>query len=238
MTKCPYVPPHPWNVDFPHLMLRAKAHQVQATARSRSARSCSPRTDAHRQARRHPGRRAGGQRGEPHAGRAQADGQACSASHRDAWLPPLRDAALSRRRAQVARRAPVDDGERTPGKVAIFSTCYVNYNEPGIGHDLVEAARAQRDPVRARREGELLRHAQARARRPRRRREAQGGQHPGARALRARGLRDPDAGAVVHADVQAGAAADVPRRRRRASACRRRCSIRSSTSSRATATAC
>jgi len=23
--KCPYVPPHPWNVDFPHLMLRAKA---------------------------------------------------------------------------------------------------------------------------------------------------------------------------------------------------------------------
>ena len=24
MTKCPYVPPHPWNVDFPHLMLRAK----------------------------------------------------------------------------------------------------------------------------------------------------------------------------------------------------------------------
>ena len=25
MTKCPYVPPHPWNVDFPHLMLRAKS---------------------------------------------------------------------------------------------------------------------------------------------------------------------------------------------------------------------
>ena len=25
MTKCPYVPPHAWNLDFPHLMLRAKA---------------------------------------------------------------------------------------------------------------------------------------------------------------------------------------------------------------------
>jgi Fe-S oxidoreductase len=25
MTKCPYVPPHEWAVDFPHLMLRAKA---------------------------------------------------------------------------------------------------------------------------------------------------------------------------------------------------------------------
>src|SRR5947199_5276575 len=25
MTKCPYVPPHEWNVDFPHLMLRHRA---------------------------------------------------------------------------------------------------------------------------------------------------------------------------------------------------------------------
>jgi Fe-S oxidoreductase len=33
---------------------------------------------------------------------------------------------------------PVKDGARTPGKVAIFSTCYVNCNEPGIGHDLVK----------------------------------------------------------------------------------------------------
>ena len=30
MTKCPYVPPHPWNIDFPHLMLRAKAHSHRA----------------------------------------------------------------------------------------------------------------------------------------------------------------------------------------------------------------
>ena len=27
LTKCPYVPPHPLNIDFPHLMLRAKAIQ-------------------------------------------------------------------------------------------------------------------------------------------------------------------------------------------------------------------
>ena len=30
MTKCPYVPPHPWNVDFPHLMLRAKAARARS----------------------------------------------------------------------------------------------------------------------------------------------------------------------------------------------------------------
>ena len=31
----------------------------------------------------------------------------------------------------------VRDGKRTPGKIALFATCYVNYNEPGIGHDFV-----------------------------------------------------------------------------------------------------
>lgn len=29
MTKCPYVPPHPFNIDFPHLMLRARAKQLR-----------------------------------------------------------------------------------------------------------------------------------------------------------------------------------------------------------------
>jgi hypothetical protein len=31
----------------------------------------------------------------------------------------------------------VQDGANTPGKVALFATCYVNYNEPGIGEDLL-----------------------------------------------------------------------------------------------------
>ena len=30
------------------------------------------------------------------------------------------------------------NGQRTPGKVAVFATCYVNYNEPGIGEDLLK----------------------------------------------------------------------------------------------------
>ena len=29
LTKCPYVPPHEFNVDFPHLMLRAKAQKFK-----------------------------------------------------------------------------------------------------------------------------------------------------------------------------------------------------------------
>ena len=64
--------------------------------------------------------------------------------HPDAWMPEL---ASSRFRWSAARTAKkkgkgnagvVTDGARTPGKVAIFATCYVNYNEPGIGHDLLK----------------------------------------------------------------------------------------------------
>jgi glycerol-3-phosphate dehydrogenase subunit C len=58
--------------------------------------------------------------------------------HPQAWLPELasqrfRWGADKQGAAQVVTR-----GERTPGKVAIFATCYVNYNEPGIGHDLLK----------------------------------------------------------------------------------------------------
>ena len=40
--------------------------------------------------------------------------------------------------AKTGSATQVTDGERTPGKVAVFATCFVNYNEPGIGHDLLK----------------------------------------------------------------------------------------------------
>jgi Fe-S oxidoreductase len=49
--------------------------------------------------------------------------------------------SASRFRWKAAHEGPanvVTNGERTPGKVAVFATCYVNYNEPGIGHDLLK----------------------------------------------------------------------------------------------------
>ena len=46
MTKCPYVPPHPWNVDFPHLMLRAKAVRARARRAHAERARCSAPTDA------------------------------------------------------------------------------------------------------------------------------------------------------------------------------------------------
>jgi Fe-S oxidoreductase len=56
--------------------------------------------------------------------------------HKDRELPPFA-ARKFRNEAAPSKTYPVRDGKNTPGKVAIFSTCYVNYNEPGMGHDLL-----------------------------------------------------------------------------------------------------
>ena len=154
-------------------------------------------------------------------------------------LPPYAADALPRHDAPPSLAWPVRNGARTPGKVAIFSTCYVNYNEPGIGHDLLKILEHNGIPYALVDAGALLRHAEARARRPRDGREARRTRTSrSSRALARDGLRDPHAGAVVHADVQAGAAADVSRRSPTSPRCATRCSTRSSTSSRATRTAC
>jgi len=60
--------------------------------------------------------------------------------HRERRLPSYSSRTF---RASVAS-SPLQEarsGERTPGKVALFATCYVNYNEPGIGHDLLAVLR-------------------------------------------------------------------------------------------------
>jgi Fe-S oxidoreductase len=41
----------------------------------------------------------------------------------------------------------VRDGANAPGKAAIFSTCYVNYNEPGIGLDLLKLLKHNQIPA-------------------------------------------------------------------------------------------
>src|SRR5581483_4044627 len=57
--------------------------------------------------------------------------------HKDRELPAYTSATF-RGHARPNDSFAVKDGRNTPGKVAIFSTCYVNYNEPGIGHDLLK----------------------------------------------------------------------------------------------------
>ena len=135
MTKCPYVPPHAWNVDFPHLMLRAKAVKFRkggATFRDKLLSS----TDAMGRLATIPvvvqfvntANRMSVIRGVM---------EKTLGVHKDRILPKYASTKF-RGSAQANASFPARDGKNTPGKVAVFSTCYVNYNEPGIGHDLLK----------------------------------------------------------------------------------------------------
>jgi len=135
MTKCPYVPPHPWNVDFPHTMLRAKAVKFRKGGiRFRDKLLSS--TDA-------VGRLASIPVVAQMVNSANRAGsatrgllQSVLGVHKDRELPNYASRRF-RSHAEPDASFPVKDGANTPGKVAIYATCYVNYNEPGIGHDLI-----------------------------------------------------------------------------------------------------
>jgi Fe-S oxidoreductase len=134
MTKCPYVPPHQWNVDFPHLMLRAKAAKFRKSGAKFRDRLLSS-TDA-------VGKLATIPVVVQIVNAANRNGLARQAMegllgvHRERVLPEYASGTF-RSAAHPARTFAVRDGANTPGKVALFATCYVNYNEPDIGHDLL-----------------------------------------------------------------------------------------------------
>jgi Fe-S oxidoreductase len=143
MTKCPYVPPHPWNVDFPHLMLRAKAIRFRGGNVSRRDRLLTS-TDA-------VGKLATIPVVVKMVNRANATPAVRAVIERTlgvaakAWLPSYAERRF-RDHAPASLQWPVRDGARTPGKVAIFATCYVNYNEPGLGDDLLKILEHNRIP--------------------------------------------------------------------------------------------
>lgn len=135
LTKCPYVPPHEWNVDFPHLMLRAKAVRHRRDgARFRDRMLSSTDT---------VGRLAGipvvvnavnaANRSETLRGVLE---NVLGISRR-AKLPAYHSRTLRKRvSTDTATTQPVA-GSATTGKVALFATCYGNYNEPNLGEDLL-----------------------------------------------------------------------------------------------------
>ena len=145
MTKCPYVPPHEWNVDFPHLMLRAKAVNYKRGEVGFRDKLLSS-TDAIGKLAAIPVV-AQAVNAINRNGVARDVMEKVLGVHKDRKLPPYSPARF-RNSSEVSGRYAVKDGQRTPGKVAIFSTCYVNYNEPSIGHDLLKLLRHNEIPYR------------------------------------------------------------------------------------------
>ena len=137
MSKCPYVPPHEWNVDFPHLMLRAKATRFKKEGASRRDRVLSS-TDA-------LGKLAGipvvvqavNATNRSKTGRKLIE--KTLGVHRDAPVPAFHS-RTARKRLEHHRD---ESGDRavgtatTRGKVVLYTTCYGNRNLPSLAEDLI-----------------------------------------------------------------------------------------------------
>jgi glycerol-3-phosphate dehydrogenase subunit C len=131
MTKCPYVPPHEWNLDFPHLMLRARAVETRKHGVPFNERQLT-QTDRN-------GRLAA--LAAPIANWASREGNALTRPilektmgvHREARLPRFNTATFKMR----ANADPLKPNREAPGcgrrKAALYATCFVNYNDPAIG---------------------------------------------------------------------------------------------------------
>lgn len=146
MTKCPYTPPHEWNLDFPHLMLRAKAVRFKSGHVSTRDKILTS-TD-----------KVGNLAGIPViSGVVNSVNklkptrkilQAVLGVHADARLPEYHSNTMRSRLAD--RRNTLAAGEAagpTTGKVVLFTTCYGNRNEPIIGEDLVAVFEHNQIPV-------------------------------------------------------------------------------------------
>ena len=146
MTKCPYVPPHPWNLDFPHLMLRAKAIKAKK-GEVRLRDKILSATDV-----------VGSLAGIPVVAQAvnAVNKTAVGRQLLDATLgvaidAPIPDYHSNNARKQLAGRElkvePKPTAE-TRGKVVLFTTCYGNRNEPDLNLDLVKVFEHNGIPVK------------------------------------------------------------------------------------------
>lgn len=146
MTKCPYVPPHEWNVDFPHLMLRAKAIKFKkGDVKVRDKLITSTDT---------LGKFASipvitqtvNAVNSNRATRKLLD--STLGIHQDSLLPKYHSNTLEKRtRKHQPKNIAVETTATTTGKVALFATCYGNYNEPVIGEDLIKVFEHNNIPV-------------------------------------------------------------------------------------------
>ncbi len=135
MTKCPYVPPHAWSIDFPHLMLRAKA--VHAKKEGLSLRNkVLASTDA-------VGKIAGipvvvevvNAVNSSSAGRALLE--KTLGVDRTAPVPKYHSSTARKRLRGHQSTVTAQATPETRGRVALFTTCYGNRNEPELDTDLV-----------------------------------------------------------------------------------------------------
>lgn len=137
LTKCPYVPPHAWNVDFPHLMLRAKAVKFkQGEVRMRDRILTS--TDAVGKLASIPVVSTIVNAANKNPSVRKLMDKAIGV-HPEAPVPEYHsDTARKRLGKHVPKVSTPEPAAGTTGKVVLFTTCYGNYNQPQIVQDMVQ----------------------------------------------------------------------------------------------------
>ncbi len=147
MSKCPYVPPHPFNVDFPHLMLRAKAQKFRREGASFRDRVLSATDKVGQLAGIPVVVQAVNKLNRSKSGRALLEKS--FGVHRDAVVPPYQSKTLRKRLAgHKELTAEAVAAGPTRGRAVLFATCYGNYNEPQLGTDLVAVFEHNKIPVK------------------------------------------------------------------------------------------
>ena len=131
MTKCPYVPPHEWNVDFPHLMLRAKAIQFKKGETKKSYKVLtSPQ-------------QVGSVASKPVISSIVnwSNSNKIIRKITENIMGVHADAVVPKYHSKTLTKLFVEDNIVSKFKVAIFGTCYGEYNDPKSVIDLVDVLR-------------------------------------------------------------------------------------------------
>ncbi len=139
-TKCPYVPPHPWNLDFPHLMLRAKAVKHRQGNTGLASKVLSATTAVGKLASIPVVVELVNASNRNRLFRKLLD--KTLGVHPDAVVPKYYSKTARRRlRKGVASTSTAINAGPTRGKVAVFTTCYGNVNMPQVVEDMVAVFR-------------------------------------------------------------------------------------------------
>lgn len=133
MSKCPYVPPHEWNLDFPHLMLRAKAIQFKQQGASTRNKLLSDTNKVSKIASLPLIDKTVNALNNNATFRKTLEKTA--GVHRDAVLPKYYANTMRKRLGKTQSSVQAQALGETTGKVALYATCYGNYNSPDIGED-------------------------------------------------------------------------------------------------------
>jgi Fe-S oxidoreductase len=134
-TKCPYVPPHEWAIDYPHLMLRAKAVQFRKEGASMGRKVLSATTAVGKLATIPLVDVTVNALNRTAVVRKALEG--ALGVHHKARVPTYDSRTLKRRlKKHQPSQATVQTAGPTRGRVAVFGTCYGTYNTPQMGEDL------------------------------------------------------------------------------------------------------